>query len=254
MPDAEELQKVLRALASPVRREILWMIADRELPAGEIAAAARVTAPTVSQHLRVLRDAGLITMRIDGSFRRYRARRDALEVVQQGLLAGSRRWTPITSSAEVGVTVRDGHVAMAAVELDCTRPRVFAGFTDAALYSRWLDAPVHLDGGLFAATLAWGTQVRGRYELVVAPELIVMSWDFGDDIPVPGAEHRGYARFTAVNGGRCRVQVDQLVDTAEQATFMTRAWSFVLGQLRANVDVLLESGPAAPSRPPTSSP
>jgi uncharacterized protein YndB with AHSA1/START domain len=133
------------------------------------------------------------------------------------------------------------------------RPRVFAGFTDAALYSRWLGAPVHLDGGRFAATLEWGTQVRGRYELVVT-ELIVMSWDFGDDIPVPGAEHRGYARFAALDGGRCRVQVDQLVDTAEQATFMNRAWSFVLARLRANIDVLLETGPAASPRPPTSTP
>jgi uncharacterized protein YndB with AHSA1/START domain len=89
---------------------------------------------------------------------------------------------------------------------------------------------------------------------VVAPELIVMSWDFGDDIPVPGAEHRGYARFTALNSWSCRVQVDQLVDTAEQATFMNRAWSFVLARLRANIDVLLETSPAAPSRPTTSPP
>jgi DNA-binding transcriptional ArsR family regulator len=80
-PDSEDLQKVLRAVASPVRREILWMIAERELPAGDIAAAARVTAPTVSEHLRVLRDAGLVTMRIDGSFRRYQPRRDALVVL-----------------------------------------------------------------------------------------------------------------------------------------------------------------------------
>ena len=66
---------MLSALSSPVRREILALIWDRDLPAGEIAAAFRVTAPTISQHLAVLRDAGLVTMEVDGNFRRYRARR-----------------------------------------------------------------------------------------------------------------------------------------------------------------------------------
>jgi len=56
-----DIQKVLSALASPVRREILALIWDRDLPAGEIAAAFEVTAPTISQHLGVLREAGLVT-------------------------------------------------------------------------------------------------------------------------------------------------------------------------------------------------
>ena len=71
-----DVQRVLAALASPVRREILWRIWDDELPAGAIAAAFEVSAPTISEHLAVLRDAELVTMTVDGSFRRYRARRD----------------------------------------------------------------------------------------------------------------------------------------------------------------------------------
>ena len=53
------------------------MVWDRELAAGDIAAAFDVTAPTISQHLSVLRGAGLVTMRAEGNFRRYRARQDA---------------------------------------------------------------------------------------------------------------------------------------------------------------------------------
>ena len=49
-----DIQKVLAALTSPVRREILGLIWDRELSAGEIAAAFPVTKPTISQHLAVL--------------------------------------------------------------------------------------------------------------------------------------------------------------------------------------------------------
>ena len=58
MPD---IQRVIVALGSPVRREILGLIWERELPAGEIAAAFAVTKPTISQHLAVLREAGLVT-------------------------------------------------------------------------------------------------------------------------------------------------------------------------------------------------
>jgi hypothetical protein len=84
---------------------------------------------------------------------------------------------------------------------------------------------------------------------VVAPEPVVMAWDFGDDVPVPGAEHRGYARFTDTAGWGCRVQVDQLVETAEQAAFMQRAWGFVLGRLAAGTALLRAGGPAGPPVP-----
>ena len=245
MPDADDpVQRTLRALASPVRREILWMLGDEERAAGDIAAALQVTAPTVSQHLQVLREAGLVTMRVDGSFRRYRAHRGALAAAQQGLMAERRRWTPVNGPLTDAVVVTgSAYVATAATEVDCPRDRLFAGFTDGALYSRWLEAPVRIVDGRFAATLEWGTEVRGRYELVCAPELIVMNWDLGEQVPVPGEEHRGYARFTDTAGGGSRVQIDQLVDTAEQAAFMRRAWGFVLGRLAANVDVLRADQP-----------
>jgi DNA-binding transcriptional ArsR family regulator len=64
----------LRALAEPRRREILALVRDRELPAGEIARRFDVTRPAISQHLAVLRDAGLVTERRDGTRRLYRAR------------------------------------------------------------------------------------------------------------------------------------------------------------------------------------
>ena len=88
MPD---LQKVIAALASPIRREILALVWDREVPAGEIAAAFSVTKPTVSQHLAVLREAGLVTAKAVGTSRRYRARPDALRGLR-GALASPGKW------------------------------------------------------------------------------------------------------------------------------------------------------------------
>lgn len=68
----------LQVVAEPRRRAILRLVWDRELPAGEIAAAFDVTQPAVSQHLAVLRDWGFVTMRREGRQRLYRADREAL--------------------------------------------------------------------------------------------------------------------------------------------------------------------------------
>jgi DNA-binding transcriptional ArsR family regulator len=72
------MQTVVHAISEPRRREILRLVRDRELPAGEIAARFDVTRPTISQHLTVLRDAGLVSERREGTRRLYRARPEGL--------------------------------------------------------------------------------------------------------------------------------------------------------------------------------
>lgn len=69
---------VARAIAEPRRREILSLVRDRELSAGEIAANFDVSRPAVSQHLTVLRGAGLLSERRQGTSRLYRARPEGL--------------------------------------------------------------------------------------------------------------------------------------------------------------------------------
>lgn len=69
---------VTRALAEPRRREILELVRERELSAGEIAARFDVSRPAVSQHLTVLRGAGLLEERREGTSRLYRARPEGL--------------------------------------------------------------------------------------------------------------------------------------------------------------------------------
>lgn len=73
----------LRALAEPRRRAILQLVAHDELAAGEVAAAFDVTRPAVSQHLTVLKQAGLLTERRDGTRRLYRARPEGLTQLRQ---------------------------------------------------------------------------------------------------------------------------------------------------------------------------
>lgn len=65
---------VLQVIAEPRRRQILRLVRDEELSAGEIASRFRLTGPAISQHLRVLREAGLLAERREGTRRFYRAR------------------------------------------------------------------------------------------------------------------------------------------------------------------------------------
>jgi len=74
----DEVDLVARALAEPRRRQILAMVRERELSAGEIAAGFDVSRPAVSQHLTVLRGAGLLSERRQGTSRYYRARPEGL--------------------------------------------------------------------------------------------------------------------------------------------------------------------------------
>jgi DNA-binding transcriptional ArsR family regulator len=69
----------LNALGNPRRRAILTLVRDVERPSGEIAAHfPDVTGPAISQHLRVLREAGLLAERRSGTRRLYRARPEGL--------------------------------------------------------------------------------------------------------------------------------------------------------------------------------
>jgi uncharacterized protein YndB with AHSA1/START domain len=97
--------------------------------------------------------------------------------------------------------------------------------------------------------MEWGTNVRGRYELICPPELIVMRWDFEDDnVPVPGGEMTGYLRIQP-NGQGSHVEVHQLVDSPAQAIFMEGAWSMVLGRLKSGVTRASDPAEPMPSRP-----
>jgi DNA-binding transcriptional ArsR family regulator len=68
----------MRAIAEPRRRAILRLVRDEERSAGEIAAQFDVTRPAVSQHLSVLKEAGLVSERRNGTKRLYRARPEGL--------------------------------------------------------------------------------------------------------------------------------------------------------------------------------
>jgi DNA-binding transcriptional ArsR family regulator len=64
----------LRALADPRRRQMLELVWDRERSPSELAVRCRLSRPAASQHLKVLREAGLVDVRLEGNRRFYRTR------------------------------------------------------------------------------------------------------------------------------------------------------------------------------------
>ncbi len=97
------MDAVLRAIAEPNRRRILQLVEERELSAGEIAHYFEVTRPAISQHLKVLAEAGLVTVRRRGTSRLYQARPEGLAELKnflEGFWEGRLRLLKHAAEAE----------------------------------------------------------------------------------------------------------------------------------------------------------
>ena len=88
----------LQALGDPTRREIFECLARRPLAVTDLANALPVSRPAVSQHLRVLKDAGLVLMRRDGTRHVYQVDPEGVEMMRQYL---DRIWDKALSSFKV---------------------------------------------------------------------------------------------------------------------------------------------------------
>ena len=84
----------LIALADPNRRRIVEMLAEGELAAGEIGAAFEISAPAVSQHLKVLKEASIVQVRVDGQRRIYALDPSGFAEIDQWLSSVRRFWNP----------------------------------------------------------------------------------------------------------------------------------------------------------------
>ena len=89
------VQEAIDAIAHPGRRAILRLVLDRELAVGELAERVGVSQPAASQHLKVLRDAGLVRGRVDGQRRLYRVDIEGLHRLRSELDA---LWGPALSA------------------------------------------------------------------------------------------------------------------------------------------------------------
>jgi DNA-binding transcriptional ArsR family regulator len=80
-------------IAEPNRRRILDLLRGHERPVGDLVQALAVSQPTVSKHLRVLRDAGLVDVRVDAQRRLYRVRPEPLQTIDEWLAPYREMWS-----------------------------------------------------------------------------------------------------------------------------------------------------------------
>jgi DNA-binding transcriptional ArsR family regulator len=92
MARASTTSDAFNAVAEPRRREILLYLAGVERPVGEIVAALGLEQPSVSKHLRVLRDVGLVRMRCQGRQKLYRTNAEAIRPLYEWAAIFERYW------------------------------------------------------------------------------------------------------------------------------------------------------------------
>jgi DNA-binding transcriptional ArsR family regulator len=92
MARASTTSDAFNAIAEPRRREILSFLAGAERPVGEIVAALGLEQPSVSKHLRVLRDVGLVRMRCQGRQKLYRTNAGAIRPLHEWAGTFERYW------------------------------------------------------------------------------------------------------------------------------------------------------------------
>ena len=92
MARASTTSDAFNAVAEPRRREILTLLAGREMPVGEIVAHIRLDQPSVSKHLRVLRDVGLVRMRCHGRQKFYCTNAQAIQPLHAWTATFERYW------------------------------------------------------------------------------------------------------------------------------------------------------------------
>lgn len=92
MPRAATTSDAFNAVAEPRRREILNYLALQERPVGDIVKALGVEQPSVSKHLRVLRDVGLVHVRREGRWMFYRTNAEAIRPLHEWAGTFERYW------------------------------------------------------------------------------------------------------------------------------------------------------------------
>jgi DNA-binding transcriptional ArsR family regulator len=92
MARARTTSDAFNAIAEPRRRDILIYLAATERPVGEIVSALGLEQPSVSKHLRVLRDVGLVRMRCQGRQKLYRTNAEAIRPLHEWAATFERYW------------------------------------------------------------------------------------------------------------------------------------------------------------------
>jgi DNA-binding transcriptional ArsR family regulator len=97
---------VIEVISEPTRRRILDLLRVEERPVGDVVSKLKISQPLASKHLRVLRDAGLVDVRVDAQRRLYRVRPEPLRELDDWLAPYRALWSTALDDLERHL---DGH-------------------------------------------------------------------------------------------------------------------------------------------------
>ena len=116
------MESVFEIIAEPNRRAILSLLASSELSVGEIGRQLRMPQPTVSKHLRVLREAGFVESTVDAQRRLYRLKPELLQEVDAWLAPFRQFWSAHVDALERHLDRMDSPVRDTRRATDRTAP------------------------------------------------------------------------------------------------------------------------------------
>ena len=182
--------------AAPLRRQILTLVRDREVSAGQIAAEFDVSWPAVSQHLTVLKEAGLVSERRNGTRRLYRARPEGLAELKAFLETfWDERLDTLKREAERAErrsvhTATDTILVEREIAIDASPETVWEFLVDPAKATRWMGTSASFDlrrGGEYRVDDIPGNVARGEFVEIDPPRRLVFTrvWEEGRAPSVP---------------------------------------------------------------------
>jgi uncharacterized protein YndB with AHSA1/START domain len=237
------MELTLRALAETHRRQILALVRDRELLAGSISEHFGITRPAVSQHLSVLKDAGLLAERREGTRRWYRARPEGLAGVRVFIDdLWNEHLTELKRVAEGDVERLDGNLT----EIVSVEREVTIGVAPEALWellvnpekmTRWMGQRASVDlrvGGHYEVEVLPGLFAAGEFLEVDPPRRLVHTWGWrlDDSLVPPGSTVVVYELLERGDHTRLRLSHRGL-PSIRTAGSHSRGWAHYLPRLAA---------------------
>jgi len=234
------VEAALKAIAAPRRRQILRLVRDDELSAGEIASHFDVTRPAVSQHLNVLKEAGLVSERRNGTRRLYRARPEGLADLKEFLTEfwdvrldalkrevekeekkkhGRKPLRPCRSSGPS----RSKQVRRRSGSSSSTLTRRFVGWPDLHVRST-ARRPLPLRGHPGA------TPARGEFVELDAPNRLVFTWGWENEERTPPGSSTVEIELTP-DGDGTSLHFVHTLSSVESAESHSHGWDHYLPRL-----------------------
>lgn len=233
------MESALKAIADPNRRHILELVAQAELTAGEIAQHFDVTRPAISQHLTVLKNAGLVTERRVGPRRLYRTREQGFAAAKLFLEGfwddrlGRLRRVAESPSTEIveRVSVQRELVIPAPPE------QVWELLTDPDKATSWMGMAARFElspGGEYRVEVVPDQVVVGEFVVIDPPHRLAHTWGWeSDDDVVPVGSTIVIFDLTLDESGTLLRVTHQELPTLPSAGSHSRGWGHYLERLAA---------------------